>query len=1027
MHIPRGRSSASVTWIRNVGFAAVIRSATLASMIALSLTAALTTTQPGVWAVSAAPGQRLQIAVSPPKLAPWSYADASVRFAAGQVLLTMNGVTRTVAHDDAKRLDPAFAALAAVSPDRHWLLYVSARNEGWQDASLNVVNLSTLHRHVLATFSTQFWPELRWAPDSQYIAYVRMNTQSGRPEVFVTTVSGLATRKVISANTFTTASLSGYSQATFGWRNDGQALIYYDNALTPHVAYTVAVSTGAQIAKQLITPLAITGPTTPTTSCNAPIFTQWDSRWGNDIMQTAGQTITNDGCLLTSATMLADYYGASQEDPGAMNSCLGGGADPLTWSDVPPCAVNTNFIQLNTGFSWATLNSQLAQGFPVILGVTWNTGGTHWVLVVAGDNSDNPANYLINDPEYATRQTLVSLANNSQFTWTAIYQPISGHWSPCVTGGGSGPSQRVGELDANGNLLVADGPVGTPFTQAIGPNIKAAAFSNTNLTGVIDGNGNFLVDSGSLNNFSAVLGPGVNNGPIITAIALSGNVQGALDNSGNLWIANGVGSAFTKVIGPNIQDFALSGTRIGVIDGNGNFLVEDTSQSSSFTAVLGPGVNAGPFIKAVALSGTRMGALDSAGNFWAADGPVGTAFTKVIGPGIQAITMTDCQAGSTTYDRLGVIDGNGNFLANEGALNASFGLQRNPLVTRIGLYCSRVGALDTNGNGFLKDGSLSGSWTQEVAGKQAMILPEASSAIHAMSMRLGALDGSGNLWVADGPLGKSFTKVIGPNIKAAALSGTRIGVIDGNGNFLVADGPVGTSFTVVIGPSLHSGPVITAIALSGTRLGAVDASGNVWAADGPIGASPSIVQGPALGGPTFKSVGLSGSRIGALDTSGNLWVADGAVGAAFTKVIGPNIQSFILSGQRIGVIDGNGNFLVNQGAVTASFALSLGPNIQAIAMTSCQSGPTFNWGVSYNRLGVIDGNGNFLIDDNAVTGSLTSYSLEQQKVVAQIGLYCSRIAMLNPSGNFYAHDGDDTPSWTLEMAGVKALVLPDAS
>ncbi|GEM_PF-2438395 len=597
------------------------------------------------------------------------------------------------------------------------------------------------------------------------------------------------------------------------------------------------------------------------------------------------------------------------------------------------------------------------------------------------------------------------------------------------SGSGGGASQRVGELDANGNLLVADGPVGTNFAQAIGPNIKAAAFSNTNLTGVIDGNGNFLVDSGSLNNFKGVLGPGVNNGPIVTAIALSGNVQGALDNSGNLWVANGLGNTFTKVIGPNIQDFALSGTRIGVIDGNGNFLVEDTSQSGGFTALLGPGVSNGPFIKAVALSGTRMGALDSNGNFWVADGPVSTSttFTKVIGPNIQAITMTDCSVNSTTYDRLGVIDGNGNFLANDGALNASFSVQQSPLMTRIGLYCSRVGALDTNGNGSLKDGALSGSWTQEFSGKQGLILPEASSAIHAPSMRLGAIGTDGYLYVADGPVGKSFTKVIGPNIKAAALSGTRIGVIDGNGNFLVADGPVGTSFSVAIGPSLHSGPVITAIALSGTRMSALDASGNVWAVDGPVGTSPSIVIGPAVGGPTIKAIGLSGSRIGALDTSGTLWVADGAVGITFTKVIGPNIQSFILSGLRIGVIDGNGNFLVNQGMLTASFKQAIGPNIQAIAMNTCQSGPTFNWGVSYNRLGVIDGNGNFLIDDYAVTDSLTSFSLEQQKVVAQIGLYCSRIAMVNPSGNFYAHDGDDTPSWTLEMAGVKTMVLPDAS
>lgn len=50
-------------------------------------------------------------------------------------------------------------------------------------------------------------------------------------------------------------------------------------------------------------------------------------------MQSANQTIGNDGCALTALTMLFDYNGSTVGNPGGMANCLNpwGYADPVTW------------------------------------------------------------------------------------------------------------------------------------------------------------------------------------------------------------------------------------------------------------------------------------------------------------------------------------------------------------------------------------------------------------------------------------------------------------------------------------------------------------------------------------------------------------------------------------------------------------------------------------------------------------------------------------------------------------------------
>jgi hypothetical protein len=184
--------------------------------------------------------------------------------------------------------------------------------------------------------------------------------------------------------------------------------------------------------------------------CAVPIYYQNQQYYSNDVMLSAGETIGNAGCALTSLTMLFDYFQsidghATIGDPRGMNNCLSpwGYADGLNWvgaqvnpSSGPGCDHYTSNWISQAGFDWPTLDSYLRSGWPVIVGGCWNAATscwpTHWVVVIGGNGSDIASNYWINNPAYGATNNMQGLINTGfTFKWMSLYQNGAGTGSPC--------------------------------------------------------------------------------------------------------------------------------------------------------------------------------------------------------------------------------------------------------------------------------------------------------------------------------------------------------------------------------------------------------------------------------------------------------------------------------------------------------------------------------------------------------------------------------------------------------------------
>lgn len=145
---------------------------------------------------------------------------------------------------------------------------------------------------------------------------------------------------------------------------------------------------------------------------SVPRYSQNDSRWANDVMQTCGRTIGHAGCLLTSATMVFRYYGSSM-DPGQVNSCMGNDACPWVHRvGADRCSQHKakwyNFFSpsYNT-FIWA-----LSEGYPPILELT-KPGRTHWVVLYGVSGSGlQDSHYWIIDPSDGRTKSLTSYTGN---------------------------------------------------------------------------------------------------------------------------------------------------------------------------------------------------------------------------------------------------------------------------------------------------------------------------------------------------------------------------------------------------------------------------------------------------------------------------------------------------------------------------------------------------------------------------------------------------------------------------------------
>jgi peptidoglycan hydrolase CwlO-like protein len=126
-------------------------------------------------------------------------------------------------------------------------------------------------------------------------------------------------------------------------------------------------------------------------------YNQRDSRWGTLSLDGTGYTIASDGCLVTSMAMVLTHYGSKKDDitPITINS------DRLNFASYNAAYLNKildspRAVRSTQAYAYSpgAIDSELSQGRPVIIGIRYSNGDTHFVVLVSGSNGD----YLMNDP-----------------------------------------------------------------------------------------------------------------------------------------------------------------------------------------------------------------------------------------------------------------------------------------------------------------------------------------------------------------------------------------------------------------------------------------------------------------------------------------------------------------------------------------------------------------------------------------------------------------------------------------------------
>lgn len=130
-----------------------------------------------------------------------------------------------------------------------------------------------------------------------------------------------------------------------------------------------------------------------------PLFRQGDDRWRNDPLGPTPGTLGAEGCAVTSAAMVMKYHGIDT-DPGRLNEFLiehPRGYTPEGWiwwedaADLQPGLLEKAYEDAP---SYHLIDSELADGEPVIARLRYPSGITHFVVIVGKDGFD----YLIQDP-----------------------------------------------------------------------------------------------------------------------------------------------------------------------------------------------------------------------------------------------------------------------------------------------------------------------------------------------------------------------------------------------------------------------------------------------------------------------------------------------------------------------------------------------------------------------------------------------------------------------------------------------------
>ncbi len=119
-------------------------------------------------------------------------------------------------------------------------------------------------------------------------------------------------------------------------------------------------------------------------------YNQRDSQWGGNSLNGTQYSLASDGCLVTSMAMVYTHYGHRGVTPQTINS------DSWNFASYYPAYLNYTIRADGVTSSRASsaIDGELQSGRPVIVGIKYANGDTHFVVLI----DYNGGNYLMNDP-----------------------------------------------------------------------------------------------------------------------------------------------------------------------------------------------------------------------------------------------------------------------------------------------------------------------------------------------------------------------------------------------------------------------------------------------------------------------------------------------------------------------------------------------------------------------------------------------------------------------------------------------------
>ncbi len=265
-----------------------------------------------------------------------------------------------------------------------------------KSASTSSAVITTLKRNSQITLinkSGNFWYVRYSASGYGYCSADYITVISKDVKTVKTTSGNLNVRSSASTSgTILTTLKSGTKIPVISTTN-GWSKILYNGTKTGYVNSAYLTTSVTNNTPTSYKPISLSG---------VPNFKQTDSRWGNVIIGSSGQSIAKIGCATTAIAMLESKRTNTTIYPHNMMKKLSytsGGA--VYWpSYYTQITSSSNYLK--------KIYDLLEDGKPVIVGAKKSNGGQHYVVVtgVKATNSLTTSAFYINDPGSNTRTTL---------------------------------------------------------------------------------------------------------------------------------------------------------------------------------------------------------------------------------------------------------------------------------------------------------------------------------------------------------------------------------------------------------------------------------------------------------------------------------------------------------------------------------------------------------------------------------------------------------------------------------------------